>query len=75
MSNIVPAHRPSWAWNYRWSIVDVDHVREMARRGEPVSWIARTFKTTIHEVIALGQRNDINFAGGGGMTRALPDAA
>jgi hypothetical protein len=72
--NVVPAHKPSWAWNYRWSITDVDEVREMAARREPVSWIARTFKTTVGEVLALGERNEINFAGGG-MTRAFSEAA
>jgi hypothetical protein len=66
MSNIVPMRSPSWAWNYRWSIVDVDRAIEMAKRGEHVSALAREFKTTIDEVVALARRNGFVVCGGGG---------
>lgn len=58
LTGAVPTRRPSWAWNYRWTIVDVDRAIEMAKRGEHVSALAREFRTTVDEIVALARRND-----------------
>ncbi len=64
MSNLGPAPA-SWAWNFRWTIPDVERALVMARRGEHVSTIARVFATTVEEVRAMLRRNLPDFAGGG----------
>jgi hypothetical protein len=62
--SVVPVMRPSWAWNYRWTIPDVERAAEMAKRDEHVSSLAREFKTTIEEIIGLAARNGFVVRGG-----------
>jgi hypothetical protein len=59
MTQSVPTSRPSWAWNYRWTIIDAERAIAMARRGEHPSTIAREFSATVDEVSAMLTRNGI----------------
>ncbi|MBI4921872.1 MAG: hypothetical protein HY834_08990 [Devosia nanyangense] len=55
MSNLVGV--AYWAWNYCWSLDDIDRVEQMMARGEHPSAIARAFRTTTEEVERLIARN------------------
>jgi hypothetical protein len=44
--------------NARWSLKDVDGIREMIKRGHSAGDIATAYLTTEGEIIALCHRND-----------------